>query len=158
MKVLPADNNKNRKQSVKIPILHHIQNTTKMANRVSNYEASDNRNIAETENQISPEVGKYKDTSSPNSAQLQNESDALKPGHSPIIEKESVTFSKKDFKKIDLSWEHLNIQAAVIRKEIVNGRKKAVKETKTILNNVSGAVKNGRFTAIMGPSGMSASI
>ena len=31
-------------------------------------------------------------------------------------EKESTTYSKKDFKKIDLSWEHLNIQAIVRRR------------------------------------------
>jgi len=69
------------------------------------------------------------------------------------LEKETITFSQKDFKKIDLSWEHLNIQALINKKVIVNGKRKAVKETKTILNNISGAVKNGRFTAIMGPSG-----
>ena len=89
--------------------------------------------------------------SSPNSVHQQNESDA--PSHSPIEEKETVTFSKKDFKKIDLSWEHLNIQAITRKKVMENGKKKTVRETKTILNNISGSVKNGRFTAIMGPSG-----
>ena len=90
---------------------------------------------------------------SPNSAQQQFKSDALKADRSPMVEKESVTFSKKDFKKIDLSWEHLNIQATTRKKVIENGKKKTVRETKTILNNISGSVKNGRFTAIMGPSG-----
>ena len=64
-----------------------------------------------------------------------------------------MTFSNKDFKKIDLTWEHLNIQALINKKVIDHGKKKTVKETKTILNNISGSVKNGRFTAIMGPSG-----
>ena len=91
---------------------------------------------------------------SPNSAQQQLESDALKVDRSPTtVEKESVTYSKKDFKKIDLSWEHLNIQAITRKKVMENGKKKTVRETKTILNNISGSVKNGRFTAIMGPSG-----
>lgn len=84
---------------------------------------------------------------------LYTETPLVKEINQPHSPRREMTFSNQDFKKIDLSWEHLNIQAIINKKVIQNGKKKTVRETKTILNNISGSVRNGEFTAIMGPSG-----
>lgn len=71
----------------------------------------------------------------------------------PLTESEEYVSKARGFKSIDLSWENLNIQAKTIKKEVVNGKQKTVQGIKTIINNISGSVRHGRFTAIMGPSG-----
>ena len=81
------------------------------------------------------------------------------PIHLPIIAYGYLEISLKkfsnpnEFKRIDLEWENLNITAISRKKVIVENKRKTIKENKTILNNISGSVRNGRFTAIMGPSG-----
>ena len=66
-------------------------------------------------------------------------------------------FSQQGFQKIDLEWDNLDVIAHT-KKTIIQGRKrKTVKEDKKILDNISGSVRNGRFTAIIGPSGTTTS-
>ena len=65
--------------------------------------------------------------------------------------------SQQGIQKIDLEWDNLNISAKINKKVVQNGKRKSVKEDKKILDNISGSVRNGKFTAIIGPSGTTTS-
>lgn len=57
---------------------------------------------------------------------------------------------------IELTWRNLNIDAFV-KKQVKDetGKKKTITERRQILKNLSGTLKPGQFTAILGPSGNS---
>ena len=61
--------------------------------------------------------------------------------------------AKDPIKYIDLEWQDLTIKAEVSTKKVVDGKKVTVKEDKVIVDNISGAAKHARLTAILGPSG-----
>lgn len=56
-------------------------------------------------------------------------------------------------KAIDYEWDDLSVTATIQRKVVENGKKITQKTDKVILNHISGSIKHGKFTAIMGPSG-----
>ena len=56
-------------------------------------------------------------------------------------------------KAIDYEWDNLTVTASIQRKVVENGKKVTQQTDKVILNHVSGSIKHGKFTAIMGPSG-----
>jgi ABC-type multidrug transport system ATPase subunit len=56
-------------------------------------------------------------------------------------------------KAIDIEWERLTVTAVTRQKVIENGKKFTKVSQKTILNDVGGSIKHGKFTAILGPSG-----
>jgi len=51
-----------------------------------------------------------------------------------------------------MEWEELTITAKTNQSTLVNGVRTTIKK-KLILNDISGSIKHGRFTAILGPSG-----
>ena len=73
------------------------------------------------------------------------------PVHSP---KADLGFAGTKCKMIDVEWNNLTVTASIKKKVIENGKKVNKTDEKVILNRISGSIKHGKFTAIMGPSGM----
>lgn len=71
--------------------------------------------------------------------------------HSPT--KADLGFAATKCKSIDVEWNNLTVTASLKKKVIENGRKVTKQDDKIILNRISGSIKHGKFTAIMGPSG-----
>lgn len=55
---------------------------------------------------------------------------------------------------IEIIWKNLKVDVMINKQTIdSSGRKRKIQERRHILNNLSGCIKPGEFTAILGPSG-----
>jgi ABC-type multidrug transport system ATPase subunit len=76
----------------------------------------------------------------------------------PISENNDLSSAKDKYvpNQIEIIWKNLKIDVQ-IKKKIVcpDGKTKTVPDRRHILNNLSGCIKPGEFTAILGPSGES---
>lgn len=102
--------------------------------------------------QMAINAQKETETQQKHKANEPNRTGAVEAIHNKRLRRDSI-IAKACQQKIDLSWEHLNIKATTKKRQIGVGKRKTITEEKTILNNISGSVRHGKFTAIMGPSG-----
>lgn len=74
----------------------------------------------------------------------------------PEVEKKSGSSKAIEIANpIELTWKNLNIDAFVNKPvKDANGKTKTIVERRAILKNLSGTLKPGNFTAILGPSGI----
>jgi len=56
--------------------------------------------------------------------------------------------------QIEITWKNLCVDASVSKKIVdANGKTKYIPDRRKIVKNLSGSIKPGSFTAILGPSG-----
>jgi len=55
---------------------------------------------------------------------------------------------------IEIIWKNLKVDVQIKKKIMKSGKNKTVADRRHILNNISGCIKPGEFTAILGPSGI----